>query len=819
MADRVDLFFSGLAESSPGRLPPGLHGVIRFDLLRPSGTTYWSVRYADGAATAWPERREADCAVTISADVFVRLLAGHDHVVAMLFRECASVDGDLPLFLAFRRLLPEPADSGRRIGPSGPATIGPAGSGNAESGSGRGPRLTGLVSILHGNLFMISDERGDVEGSSAAPLGLFFFDTRFLSVWRLTVDGGKLQQLSLDDPNYFESTFFLAPGEPTHYVDSPVSVFRHRWVADALQERVSVSNHTGDPIELTIRLDVEADFAEVLEVKDGHRRDREAITEIDEVSLRLRYERATFVRETVVVASAPARIDERGVTFVARVPPHGHWYTDLWVTTLVRGSSGDDLRQRLRSHTVRSKPQVRAQLEQWVGDAPKLRADDEPLTFAYERSIVDFAALRYRGLNYAETLPAAGMPWFMTLFGRDGLISCLQAMPFLPQASVPALRILALTQGTRHDPFRGEEPGKIVQEARYSESAAFNELPHAANYTAVDTSPLFVVLLDEYERWTGDTALVRELEFEARAALDWIDRQADLGGGGYLWYQPRPSGEGSVNQGWKGSAGSICFRDGRPASYPHATCEVQGYVYDAKRRAARLARTVWGDPAYADRLEAEAADLRARFNRDFWIDGRGYYALARQVDGRQVDALASNMGHLLWSGIVEPERAGAIVAHLMGPDLFSGWGVRCLAATENRYNPLGYHTGTVWPFDNSLIAWGMRRYGFDDEAATIAQSIIDATGYFGGRLPEAIAGYHRSLTKYPVLYASASMPHATSAGAVLLLLRTLLGLEPRDGFLTTDPVVPAGMGRIELFDIPGRWGLFDALGRSRPERR
>jgi glycogen debranching enzyme len=792
--------------------------VIRFDLLRPTGTRSWSVTYADGAATARPERCEADCVVTISADVLGRLLAGHDHVVALLYRECASVAGDLPLFLAFRRLLPERADSGGRIGPPGPPVIGPAGPGDAESGSGRGPRLTGLVSILHGNLFLISDERGDVVGSSAAPLGLFFFDTRFLSVWRLTIDGGPLQQLSASVPNYFESTFFLAPGEPTHYVDSPVSVFRHRWVADALQERVTVLNHTGQQIELTLRLDIEADFAEVLEVKDGHRRDRRTETRIDGVSLRVRYERATFVRETVVVASARAGIDDRGMTFAVRIPPHGRWHTDLWVATLVRGSDGEDLRHRLRSYTVRSKPQVRAQLEQWVREAPRLRADYEPLATAYERSVVDLAALRYRGLNYAETLPAAGMPWFMTLFGRDGLISCLQAVPFLPQASVPALRILALTQGTRHDPFRGEEPGKIAQEARYSESAAFNELPHAANFTAADTNPLFVILLDEYELWTGDVDLVRELEFEARAALDWIDRQAGLGGDGYLWYQPLPSAQGPVNQGWKGSAGAICFRDGSPAGYPQATCELQGYVYDAKRRAARLARAVWGDPGYADRLEAEAADLRTRFNRDFWIAERGQYALARQADGRQVDALASNLGHLLWSGIVDPDRADRVVEHLMGPDLFSGWGIRSLSCTEKRYNPLGYHTGTVWPFDNSLIAWGLRRYGFDQEAATIARSIIDATGYFGGRLPEAIAGYRRDLTKYPVLYASASMPHATSAGAVLLLLRNLLGLQPCGDLLTADPAVPAGLGRIELFGVPGRWGRTDALGRSGPDR-
>ncbi|BCJ70085.1 hypothetical protein Prubr_71060 [Polymorphospora rubra] len=248
---------------------------------------------------------------------------------------------------------------------------------------------------------------------------------------------------------------------------------------------------------------------------------------------------------------------------------------------------------------------------------------------------------------------------------------------------------------------------------------------------------------------------------------------------------------------------------------------MQGYVYDAKVRAARLARGVWGDPAYADRLEREAAELRERFNRDFWIEDRGYYAAALLDDGQQVDALTSNIGHLLWSGIVEPDRAERVVQHLMGPTLFSGWGIRTLATTEQRYNPIGYHTGTVWPFDNSIIAWGLRRYGFRHEAARVAAAVVGAARYFDGRLPEALAGYDSTLTKYPVLYASAEAPHATSAGAPLLLLRTLLGLEPYDDHLVVDPAVPEEMGQIELHDIPGRWGRLDALGRGQPnlERR
>nr|MDT0659921.1 glycogen debranching N-terminal domain-containing protein [Micromonospora sp. DSM 115978] len=674
------------------------------------------------------------------------------------------------------------------------------------------------VSDLSGNLFMISDRQGDVEPAPLTPLGLFFYDTRFLSRWRLTIDGGPLQTLSVEDLHYYESRFFLTPGQPTHYVDSHLSVFRHRWLGDVFQEELSIFNHAAEPVELAVRLEIEADFAEVIEIKDGNTRDRATTTTVEDTSLRFRYERETFVRETIVSASRRVAIDDGGMTFTARVDGHGSWRTDLRVTPLIRGARHRDLRESMRNYTVRSKDEVQGQLERWVRSAPRLRTDYEPLNRAYARSVIDLAALRYRGLNLMDPLPLAGMPWFMTLFGRDSLISSLQSIPFLPAWTVPTLRILALSQGSRRDPFRAEEPGKILQESRYGESAAFNELPHAADFAAADTTPLFVILLDEYERWSGDTELIREMEFVARRAMDWIDHECDLAGGGYLWYDSRPAMAGPVNQSWKGSPEAISFRDGRLAGFPQATCEIQGYVYDAKLRAARLARKVWNDPGYADRLEADADRLRERFNRDFWIADRGYYAIALQMDGEQVDALTSNIGHLLWSGIVERDRAGQIVEHLMGPDLFSGWGVRTLADTQSRYNPLGYHTGAVWPFDNSLIAWGMRRYGFRREPAVIAHAIIDATRYFGGQLPEAFAGYRRTLTKYPVLYSSASMPHATSAGATMLFLRTLLGLEPYGDNLTADPAVPEEMGYVELRDIPGRWGMFDALGRGRTDR-
>jgi glycogen debranching enzyme len=281
-----------------------------------------------------------------------------------------------------------------------------------------------------------------------------------------------------------------------------------------------------------------------------------------------------------------------------------------------------------------------------------------------------------------------------------------------------------------------------------------------------------------------------------------------------VWYKCRNAKTGVDNQCWKDSWNSISYHDGRIPSPPRATCELQGYAYDAKVRGARLARHFWNDPGYADQLEREAADLKLRFNRDFWIRDGQFYALALDRDGNQVDALSSNMGHLLWSGIVDESRAAQVARHLLGPRLFSGWGVRTLADGEGRYNPIGYHVGTVWPFDNSIIAWGLRRYGFNEEASRIAEGIIDAAPFFRGRLPEAFAGYDRKLTKYPVEYPTACSPQAWSAGATLLLIRTMLGMEPSGDRLTVDPALPPNIGRIELIDVPGRWGKTDVLGRA-----
>ena len=674
-----------------------------------------------------------------------------------------------------------------------------------------------MIRILDGNTFVVSDDRGDIEYSATDPTGLFSFDMRFLSTWVLTIDGQRLNALSTDDLQYFEARFFIVPGTGTTYIDAKMSVIRERAVGDGFHEELTILNHLAEPIDISVRVEADSDFADLFEIKDALPKLGTYERKVVDGALHLSYQRETFRRETLISSTAPGSFDEHGVTYALHLEPHGRWTTDLDVVTAVTGAGGTRLRPKYQRGRKQARPNMGQSLENWVAEAPRLESDWAPLKSIYRRSLVDLAALRFSPpVAGGRSLPAAGLPWFMTMFGRDSILTSLQSLPFTPELAVATLSALGNWQGSRVDDFRDEDPGRILHEMRYGEMAAFEERPHSPYYGSADSTPLYVILLDEYERWTGDRKTVRDLETEARAALRWIDTYADIPGGtGYIWYKRRNEQTGLENQCWKDSWNSISFRDGQLPGFPRATCELQGYAYDAKVRAARLAREIWKDEAFATQLEHEAAELKRRFNRDFWVEDGEYYALALDPDGKQVDSLTSNNGHLLWSGIADESKAKKVVAHLLGPQMYSGWGIRTLAEGQGRYNPIGYHVGTVWPFDNSFIAWGLRRYGYAEGAAQVAAGILDAAEVFEGRLPEAFGGYARAETKYPVRYPTACSPQAWSTGAPLLLLRTMLGLEPIGDHLIVDPSLPATIGHLELLDIPGRWGRIDAFGRGR----
>ncbi len=672
------------------------------------------------------------------------------------------------------------------------------------------------VSALEGDTFVVSDRRGDIAGSPDEAHGLFQGDTRFLSRWILTVDGKSPNPLSTDDVNYFSSQFFLVPGTGTIYVDAPISIVRQRAVGGGFHEDVKILNHKSKPIDLDVRIEADADFADLFQVKDAEfNRKGRFYRRVEDNRLILGYQRERFVRETEISSKAPAEIDDKGFRFKVHLEPHGDWSTEMNVLVSVDGTEGVKTKPKYRDvHDVPT-PNIGMSLQGWMNSAPQLRSSWPALERIYERSLIDLAALRFFSpFAPGEALPAAGLPWFMALFGRDSIFTSYQALPFVPELAAATLRVLAVRQGTRRDDFRDEEPGKILHEVRAGEMTAFEERPHSPYFGTSDATPLFLILLDEFERWTGRDDLIRKFEGEARAALRWIDRYGDRDGDGYVEYERRNKKTGIENQCWKDSWDSIAFSDGTLATTPIATCEIQGYVHDAKRRCARLAREFWKDPETAERLEKEAAALKRKFNNDFWIPEKQFFALALDRNKRQVDSLTSNIGHLLWSGIVDDDKATACARHLIGPRLFSGWGVRTMAVGEGSYNPIGYHVGTVWPFDNSFVAQGLRRYGFGQEAAMVALGNLEAARFFDYRLPEAFAGYARADTNFPVEYPTACSPQAWSSGAPLLFLRSMLGLEPIGGKLLVDPAVPRQIESIELLGIPGRWGRADAFARG-----
>ena len=657
--------------------------------------------------------------------------------------------------------------------------------------------------VSDGSTFFTSDPAGDTAGEGCD--GFFFADTRHLSQWTLHIDGSPVSPLSSDNVDYYSARIIGEPHGQDRDAAEALSVQRDRIVADGIHEDVSIENH-GTARQVVVELKYGTDFADLFEIREAGIQNRNVTIEPELDRVTFSYQHDGFSRGTRVEFSQPGAIGRESAKFEVELGPHDRWGVCVDVFCI----DGDVEHGPRTGHGGFGDlhPKMPLTLDEWIADSPRLECDVEAIEATYHRSLIDLAALRFTPFHGDDTsLPAAGLPWFMAVLGRDALLTSYMALPFQPSLAAATLDVLARLQATDDDPFRDAEPGKLPHELRFGELTVLGQQPHSPYYGSHDVTPLYLVLLDEYERWTGDVDLVRRLEPAARAALSWMEGPGSIDG--YLAYQTR-SPQGLINQCWKDSPDSIAFADRRLATPPLATCEIQGYAFDARRRMARLARDVWDDPGLADRLDADAADLAARFDRDFWCDDLGHPAVALDAGGNRVDSLTSNIGHLLWSGILSPERADDVVGHLMSDDMWTGWGIRTLSASNARYNPIHYHNGTVWPHDTALIAEGLRRYGFRDEASRLAMSLFDAAKAFGYRLPELFAGFDRSQTTFPVEYANASCPQAWSAASPLLSVRTLLGLDICNGTLTFSPHLPKGIERLELSEIAVRGNRVDA---------
>ena len=678
--------------------------------------------------------------------------------------------------------------------------------------------MSGQLRILEGATFCLCDELGDLHGNVE---GLFAQDTRFLSSLKLTINGQRPLLLSSDKIEYFSAAFFMRNPLTDGLGPDVLSIRRERFVGDGMQDSFVVQNESMEPIEFDLELDVGADFADIFAVKDfdfalGDPLRAKPLPEPRPVEYDadrnqfLISDNGELPLKTQVIFSQRGRVDGSRMVFHLGLDPRERWGLHVEIFPLPDGELVAPRFAELRFGEEVGR--VRDSLAAWQLRVPQLRASWDGLGRAFGQSVSDLASLRMRSDNGAiGRLPGAGVPWFMTVFGRDTIITCLQTLLFGPELARTALEVLADLQAKEDDPSRDAEPGKIVHEVRHGKAA---RTWHERYYGTADATPLYLILLSEVWRWTDDAALVRDLKQPALAALEWIGKYGDRDGDGFVEYERRTE-HGLENQSWKDSWDSQRFHDGRLAPTPIAPCEVQGYVYDAKRRIAELAREVWRDRELATRLDKEADDLRQRFDEAFWVEDRGgFYALALDRDKQQVDSLCSNIGHLLWSGIVPPRRVDAVVDQLMGDELWSGWGVRTMSTADAGYNPLSYHNGTVWPHDNSIVAAGLARYARWPEAQRVIQRMLTAAQHFNYQLPEVSAGMRRSETPFPIAYPTAARPQAWAAGTPVLLLQSLLGLQPdrRRHALESvaPPELPSWAGRIRLSGIRAFGTLWDA---------
>ncbi len=631
----------------------------------------------------------------------------------------------------------------------------------------------GPLVLLDGSSFLVCDRRGDLDGVVAAS-GYFAADTRFLSRSVLTIDGRRGEPVAFTQSEPHAAVIDLG-------WETNVAVRRELFVGSGLEETITVSNDSDAAVEGLVVLELASDFADIFAVKRVEDLGAPRTSEVAPSRpgqwthpSTVEFADDGFPARTLVhLRPTPDEADGASASYRVQLQPGERWQLHVAAQWLLNGTP--ELDGAAFEASLRDDRQERdASIAAWRRSLPRLQSPSEPaLEPTWAHSLADLAALRLRWQGNGM-VPAAGLPWFMTLFGRDTLITSLQELLVGPEAARGALRALADVQAHADDPERDAEPGKIVHELRQGKTALVWTDRY---YGSVDATPLFLVLLSELWRWTGDDGIVRELETPARRALEWIDDSGDRDGDGFVEYHRRAR-YGIDNQNWKDSYNSMVFHDGSLASAPIAPVEVQGYVYDAKRRLAELARRVWDDETTAVRLEAEASILKEQFDEAFWLPQRGFYALGLDLDKRPIDALGSNMGHLLWSGIVPEERVAEVATRLTAGPLWSGWGIRTLASDERAFDALEYHNGTVWPHDNSLIALGLARSGRPVEAERVVRALIDCAPCFEYRLPEHFAGGERQPDEPPGSVPSSARPQAWAAGTPLLLLRAQLGLEP-----------------------------------------
>jgi glycogen debranching enzyme len=668
--------------------------------------------------------------------------------------------------------------------------------------SGASPSLGLLgaaVTLVEGPAFCISGRSGDMVPDT--PQGLFFRDTRFISRFEVQVNGQRPEPLSAERTSPFSATFVSRSRPRSGQADSSLLVFRYRYVGRGMREDLVIHNYGEEAAYCSLEFRVHADFADLFEVKEGRARsDGEVLMDSSGETMAFHFRRGA-VRKGVRVAIAGApNISANLGSFEIIVPARGQWATCIQVSPVIEEEEIEP-RYRCGMPVEHATPQER--LDQWRRDVPAVQTDFAALRSVVDQSAEDLGALRIFDPDYPErTVVAAGAPWFMTLFGRDSIITSYMALVLDPDLALGVLQTLARFQGTTLDPRNDEEPGRILHEMRFGEAPSLSLGGGRVYYGTADATPLFVMLLGELRRWGLAPELVDSLLPAADKAMHWIEEYGDRDRDGYVEYR-RSSDRGLSNQGWKDSWDAVRFADGHLARAPIALCEVQGYTYGAYLARAHFADEM-GDEETAAHFRSKASTLKANFNRDFWLDDRGWFAMGLDGDKRPIDALASNMGHCLWTGIVDEEKAPLVAAQLMSSDMFSGWGIRTLGQSMVGFNPISYHNGSIWPHDNALCAAGLMRYGFVEEAHRVIHGLLDAASFQGNRLPELFGGLSRHEVPFPVSYPSSCSPQAWAAASPLMCLRLILRLDPwvPHDKVWLAPVLPPWINYLRVDRIP-----------------
>lgn len=656
--------------------------------------------------------------------------------------------------------------------------------------------------IKEGELFLYTDIDGNIAREDTSGLGLYYQDTRFLSTFNMslfdttpvllssTADRGFMSQIELTNTDYLCEDGTVVPQET-------INIRRIRVINEKLFELIRVKNYNHFPVDVSIEFDFDSDFADMFEVR-GTRRTRygtRLAPKVGEDSILLAYHGLdAILRKTRInFETVPDSITGTTARFNFKLKPRERRVIKYNVEAILPTSGEPRVPDFNRAIGA-----VRKSYEAWFDESSRIDTDNELFTQVLRSGQRDIRMLLTdTDMGY---FLSAGVPWFVTPFGRDTIITCLQVMMLDIRPAVETAQVFTHLQGKVIDPWRDEEPGKIFHEIRRGELANIKAIPHTPYFGSVDSTALFLILVSDILKWTGDLEVAAAMLDHIESALGWIDDHGDVDGDGFVEYITRSS-RGLVNQGWKDSGNSIIHTDGRLAEPPIALAEVQAYNYYAKRRMAELFAAL-GDRERAEELNDQAALLKQRFNEIFWMPHENYFALALDRDKKPVKTVTSNPGHGLWAGIIDEEKAPRVAERLLQPDMFSGWGLRTMSKSSINYNPMSYHNGSVWPHDNAIIIRGLKKYGFNREAEKVATGLFEAALHYDYyRLPELFCGFTKRSISRPVNYPVACSPQAWAAGSIFMVLQALLGIEadaPTSTLYINNPSLPEWLGEVDI---------------------